>query len=70
MGERIGNECAVCHRPIDLPFVAHTPKRCGECERHPTHTRRMPARRMPLAMRDADANGVWANVVTAYEEDR
>lgn len=60
-------ECDLCGRGIDLPFPARTPKRCDAC-----------ADPRPLNRRggwcgpgpDEDANGGWANVVAALEEDR
>lgn len=59
-------ECACCGRAIALPFAAHTPKVCEDCvEPHPLSSGGWCG---PCP--DADANGGWANVVAALEEDR
>lgn len=66
MTSLVVNECAVCHRPINLPFVACTPKRCDHCYRRFIP----PPGADPHWRDDADANGYWSNVVMAMEEDR
>mgnify|MGYP000882080310 CR=1 FL=1 len=66
MDEEHVTVCVKCGRQLVLPFVAHTPKRCEHCYRRPIP----PAGTDPHWRDDADANGGWANVVMAMEEDR
>lgn len=59
-------ECITCGRAIALPFPARTPKRCEDCAGPPSFA----PRGWPGPGPDEDANGGWANVVAALEEDR